>query len=246
MANFNVGPIDLSKLEAQLRLAIEEDEKYKREDAAKFRAIEQSKTYEEFRNIVKASHLKPLDKHESLCPRDMKPASWNIRAGKNLRAPSFERVTSAISTCASDTGQKLDEILGKELGYEKFHELWLLCSEDLEGRLKLLEKAFLVDKIFKGHDLSVDLISEIMGTLNESLNQDLKNSNEAYDFVIKVMMSVCSTPRFSLHMLLLSETERSVIDQLKEKVKVYSVEVSEKGEAPRDDASVSLAFLDCF
>jgi hypothetical protein len=49
MAGFNVNPIDLSNLETELHFAIEEDKTYKREDAAKFRAVEQSKTYEEFR-----------------------------------------------------------------------------------------------------------------------------------------------------------------------------------------------------
>ena len=57
--------IDFRKLERELALAVEADEKYDRENSAKFRAVEQRVgSYEEFRDIVSAAHLKPLDRKD--------------------------------------------------------------------------------------------------------------------------------------------------------------------------------------
>ena len=57
--------IDFRKLEKELALAVEADAKYNRENDAKFRAVEQRvASYEEFRDIVCAAHLKPLDRKD--------------------------------------------------------------------------------------------------------------------------------------------------------------------------------------
>ena len=60
------GTIDFSKLEKQLFVAVEEDARYQRENDAKFRAVAQKVgSYEEFKDIVAASHLKPLEKKDT-------------------------------------------------------------------------------------------------------------------------------------------------------------------------------------
>ena len=57
--------IDFRKLEKELSLAVEADAKYDRENSAKFRAVEQRvSSYEEFKDIVSAAHLKPLDRKD--------------------------------------------------------------------------------------------------------------------------------------------------------------------------------------
>ena len=57
--------IDFRKLEKELALAVEADAKYVRENDAKFRAVEQRvASYEEFRDIVNAAHLKPLERKD--------------------------------------------------------------------------------------------------------------------------------------------------------------------------------------
>ena len=57
--------IDFRKLEKELALAVEADAKYVRENDAKFRAVEQRvASYEEFRDIVSAAHLKPLERKD--------------------------------------------------------------------------------------------------------------------------------------------------------------------------------------
>ena len=57
--------IDFRWLEKEMAYAIEADARYQRENSAKFRAVEQRVgSYEEFRDIVAASHLKPLDRKD--------------------------------------------------------------------------------------------------------------------------------------------------------------------------------------
>ena len=78
------GPIqiDFGKLENEVRNAINADEKYWRENSTKLRAIEQRVgTYEDFRQMVLAAHLKPLDKGESL-KSDFNKNTWNLIASK--------------------------------------------------------------------------------------------------------------------------------------------------------------------
>ncbi|XP_072343040.1 dynein axonemal assembly factor 19 isoform X1 [Scyliorhinus torazame] len=70
--------LDFKALESELQTALFLDEKYKRENDAKFRAIHQKVgSYEEFRDIVLASHLKPLDLRDKLGARNQ---PWNICA----------------------------------------------------------------------------------------------------------------------------------------------------------------------
>jgi hypothetical protein len=62
------------------------EQKYQRENDAKFRAIEQRvPTYEDFRQMVLASHLKPLDKGESLKNNivSRNNNAWNSAASKS-------------------------------------------------------------------------------------------------------------------------------------------------------------------
>ncbi|XP_061080555.1 coiled-coil domain-containing protein 103 [Conger conger] len=95
--------INFSALEKELQAALEADRKYRRENDAKFRAIHQNVgSYEEFRDIVLASHLKPLEKTDKTGQRRQ---PWNplaSRAGKpgtagcaTLEASAFRPGTAA-------------------------------------------------------------------------------------------------------------------------------------------------------
>ncbi|XP_046387140.1 coiled-coil domain-containing protein 103 [Ischnura elegans] len=243
MAGYSINPIDLDRLETQLHHAIEEDEKYKREDAAKFRAIEQSKTYEEFRNIVKASHLKPLDKHESLSTKNMRPMVWNTYATCTKNSPKNEQVTSSFTH--SSQRVKIDELMQKQLSYYNFQQLWLLLCEDQERRVIMLKKAISQGNIFQNHDIPVDLMVEVMETLNDSLSDSFQIPEETFELAIETMRSIFSTPRFTLHVMFLNERERNVISQLKEKVKAYLKEKEKQNESGGSE-DTCVKFLDNF
>ncbi|XP_030197253.1 dynein axonemal assembly factor 19 [Gadus morhua] len=67
--------IDFRSLDRELLAAVREDQKGRRENAAKLRATSQRlATYEEFRDIVLACHLKPLDQKEK---RGTGRQTWN-------------------------------------------------------------------------------------------------------------------------------------------------------------------------
>ena len=81
------------------------DEKYWRENDAKFRAVAQNVTYEQFEDIVKTSHLKCLDKKDKSPNPKSKPSIWNSisLSGKkpssepvNVTLPEKPLVTSSV------------------------------------------------------------------------------------------------------------------------------------------------------
>ncbi|KFQ82242.1 Coiled-coil domain-containing protein 103, partial [Phaethon lepturus] len=72
-------------LEQELRAAVAAEERWERENEAKLRAVHQRvPSYEEFRNIVLASHLKPLEKKDKMGKR--RNALWNPCAA-HAKAP---------------------------------------------------------------------------------------------------------------------------------------------------------------
>ncbi|XP_074553426.1 dynein axonemal assembly factor 19 [Halichoeres trimaculatus] len=64
MASSQRDVIDFSALEKELQGAIESERRYRRENDAKLRAVNQRVSYDQFRNLVLSSHLKPLDKND--------------------------------------------------------------------------------------------------------------------------------------------------------------------------------------
>ncbi|XP_043327139.1 coiled-coil domain-containing protein 103 isoform X2 [Cervus canadensis] len=82
--------INFKALEKELQAALAADEKYKRENAAKLRAVEQKvASYEEFRGIVLASHLKPLERKDKMGGK--RPVPWNCHTSQGR--PSQDETT---------------------------------------------------------------------------------------------------------------------------------------------------------
>nr|XP_010329777.1 coiled-coil domain-containing protein 103 isoform X4 [Saimiri boliviensis boliviensis] len=85
--------IDFKALEKELQAALTADEKYKRENAAKLRAVEQRvASYEEFRGIVLASHLKPLERKDRMGGKRAVP--WNCHT---IQGRTFQDAATEIS-----------------------------------------------------------------------------------------------------------------------------------------------------
>ncbi|XP_029997825.1 dynein axonemal assembly factor 19 [Sphaeramia orbicularis] len=76
MSNSQRDVINFSALQRELQTAVEAELKYKRENDAKLRAVNQKvASYQEFRDLVLASHLKPLHKtHTDASPWKQR---WN-------------------------------------------------------------------------------------------------------------------------------------------------------------------------
>ncbi|XP_021567269.1 coiled-coil domain-containing protein 103 isoform X3 [Carlito syrichta] len=89
--------IDFKVLEKELQAALAADEKYKRENAAKLRAVEQRvASYEEFRGIILASHLKPLERKDKAGGKRSVP--WNCHTTQG-------RTSQDVATEISQVGE---------------------------------------------------------------------------------------------------------------------------------------------
>ncbi|KAM8725127.1 dynein axonemal assembly factor 19 isoform 1-T2 [Acanthopagrus schlegelii] len=82
MAHSEREVIDFSALERELRGAIESEQRYKRENEAKLRAVSQRvSSYSQFRDLVLTCHLKPLEKKDKDGAPRKQP--WNPVAPSN-------------------------------------------------------------------------------------------------------------------------------------------------------------------
>eukprot|EP00063_Salmo_salar_P084977 XP_014059812.1 PREDICTED: coiled-coil domain-containing protein 103-like [Salmo salar] len=103
--------INFSALERELQSAVEADNKYQRENDAKFRALHQKVgTYEAFRDIVLASHLKPLDRKDKAEAPCKQPWNALASADKGQNQTSCDEIGLKIAILSSTT---LLKILGR-------------------------------------------------------------------------------------------------------------------------------------
>ncbi|XP_029428775.1 coiled-coil domain-containing protein 103 [Rhinatrema bivittatum] len=191
--------IDFSALEHELQSALAADEKYQRENDAKFRAVHQKvASYEEFRDIVLASHLKPLERKDKLGEKRNQP--WNSCA-----TPVNCQQDSSLEIVQGSSGEpKTSAEFNRDWrryfsnGREKYQFLLRLGGKNL-GRI------FRVD-------LGFGLLGEFILVLAENFR------SEDYDSVLQILRSFAQTRRFSLNLDLLSTAEKESCGDLFEKL----------------------------
>ncbi|KAG9264071.1 coiled-coil domain-containing protein 103 [Astyanax mexicanus] len=193
----NSGIIDFSALERELQAAVEADEKYHRENEAKFRAVQQNvATYEEFRDIVLASHLKPLDKQDKANAPRKQP--WNpVSAGNKERtAPTPEIIQTALSDFQPRTSSEFMRDWRRLDGgsLEKYGLLLRLGGGVLQG-------------VFSA-EVGFGLLGEFLVIISECL----QSGDEAA--VIGLLEGLSKTGRFGLNVSLLSKAEKEACREL--------------------------------
>ncbi|XP_074662240.1 dynein axonemal assembly factor 19-like [Tubulanus polymorphus] len=193
--------IDFNKLERELEAAVEADAKYNRENDAKFRAIHQKvASYDEFRDIVLASHLKPLEKKDKI--NDMKfQQPWNVHADSTPGGKSAsERETNQIKTSEKvpSTSHEFSKNWKRlKTSAEKYDFLSFVGVENLE-------------KIFK--------IEIAFGLLGEIVTALLLNENSNCEFIFNVLETLSRCGRFQLSVEFLSKKESKTISDLFDRV----------------------------
>ncbi|XP_078621812.1 dynein axonemal assembly factor 19-like [Branchiostoma floridae x Branchiostoma japonicum] len=189
--------LDFRKLERELAAAVEADHKYQRENDAKFRAIKQQVgSYDEFRDIVMASHLRPLEKKDNLQNMDIKQP-WNVHAS-----------TQADGQNAAQTQIQQDEEKLPKNGHE-FARDWKRYCKSTPDKYKFIKKIGgekLAD-IFK-NEISFGLLGEILTALNDSYVQ------EDSGFVYQVLDGLTKVGRFELSVDFLSSKESQAAKEL--------------------------------
>ncbi|XP_053118824.1 coiled-coil domain-containing protein 103 isoform X2 [Hemicordylus capensis] len=193
------GMVDFHALKKELEEAVAADEKYQRENEAKFRAVHQKvASYEEFRDIVLASHLKPLEKRDKM--ENKRKALWNSCAMKADHKQESEMELS----------QELERL--PETSAE-FYRDWRRCMKNSKERYQLLLQlgSQKLGCIFQA-DLAFGLLGEFLGILAE--NVCIKDQGS----VLEILESLSGTKRFGLNVELLSEQEKEDCKCLFEKL----------------------------
>lgn len=191
------GIIDFSKLEKELFAAVEEDARYQRENDAKFRAVEQKvASYEEFKDIVAASHLRPLEKKDSEGLHNRKQP-WNQYADK--QSGKALQNTDNLVPHGVKVPKNSHEFLQhwRQYGSDKSGKYSYLCEI---GSPKLCE-------IFKA-EIAMGLLGEITDVLYENWN-----AVDVYG-VYQILYGLSGVKRFDLSLQFLSSHEKQTIEKL--------------------------------
>ncbi|NXX85481.1 CC103 protein, partial [Urocolius indicus] len=182
--------LEAAALQRELREAVEADERWRRQNRAKLRAVRQPlASYEEFRNIVLASHLKPLEKKDKMGVRGK--VLWNPCAA--------QATTPAASTL--ELPQELDQLPRTSA---EFYRDWRRCLKSGKEKYQLLLElgGKGLGRIFRA-ELGFGLLGEFLTVLAENVCE------EDRDAVLQILQSLAGTPRFGLSVMLLSPQERS-------------------------------------
>ncbi|XP_014468141.1 PREDICTED: coiled-coil domain-containing protein 103-like [Dinoponera quadriceps] len=197
------APIDYRSLEEELHAALAADELYKLQNDAKLRAVEQGvPTYEHFRQMVNAAHLKPLDRN------DMKPkigVQWN---------PVTDSIGYPIVSATSKKSQRVREdernIKAKPLeACEDFLRCWK-TTEDYSERFTYVWylRHVLQTRIFR-----VEIPTFFLG---DFMNTCLHYVSKVDDVTqIAELLSILSTcGRFDLAVCFMTKNEQATCKQL--------------------------------
>lgn len=207
------GMASLDQMEEELNSMLAQDNRYWRENDAKFRAVAQNSTYEQFEDIVKASHLKPLDKSPN---SKTKNSIWNSITSATSRKPSNDPkpVTSPEVICPGTTPTGL--VVPRNI--DEFQHRWRnieIC--DRIGFVQDLGQAA-VSKIFST-EIPPELLADFLYTF-------LTFGPSLTDLVVVVqtLETLSQAKRFSLSVQFLSGVERQTAGQLVEKLRAGLVD----------------------
>ncbi|KDR16713.1 coiled-coil domain-containing protein 103-like isoform X2 [Zootermopsis nevadensis] len=198
--------INFIALETELHAAIEEDAKYWRENDAKLKAVEQRvATFDEFRDLVKASHLKPLDRTEKLNSLQPKRSSiWNSLAPRKKQGVEME----TTQPCTLNMIQHGDSVPTTVEFVRRWRPL------DICDRLLLLKRtgAQTVGQLVKS-EIPVGILGEIL----QALLAFPSNTTDIV-FVVRLLEALTEAKRFNLSLQFLSSVEKATCKQLMEKL----------------------------
>ncbi|XP_027638933.2 coiled-coil domain-containing protein 103 isoform X2 [Falco cherrug] len=152
------GALSPGALERELQAAVAADERQARENEAKLRALRQRvPSYEEFRDIVLASHLKPLEKKDKELDQLPGTSAEFYRDWRRCLKSGKEKYQFLLEL----GGKALGRIFQADLGFGLLGEFLMVlaenvCHEDRDAILQILESL----SGTKRFGLNVDLLSE--------------------------------------------------------------------------------------
>lgn len=192
--------IDFNKLQREFYTAKEADRKYWRENEAKFRAVNQKVgSYEEFRDMVTASHLTPLDRGDITGVKGT-PQPWNS-------------VVNSVSSRQGDTENK--EFVLSSIATPSVSSI-TTRDDFLKGWSSAIDKtAFIlsfdisfIESIFK-YDIPFDFIETTVRTMLKDVP-----SIEIISKIVNVFRAIARCERFALAVKFLGKGDKENIKRL--------------------------------
>ncbi|XP_074117159.1 dynein axonemal assembly factor 19 isoform X2 [Sminthopsis crassicaudata] len=219
--------IDFRALEKELQAAVAADEKYQRENAAKFRAVEQKvASYEEFRDIVLASHLKPLERKDKMNVKKTVPWNCLVTSTTAQKGGVPQEESTDISQkgdCQPETSSDFYRTWRRSLqsGPERYQALLQLGGPGL------------------GHLFRADVGFGLLGELLVTLAENFKPADRAA--VLRILLSLSRTGRFGLNLNLLSNPEKESCQKLFQKLQSTDVTRPTEEELSRNEQELQKA-----
>lgn len=193
--------INFSKLEREFHSSKDAQAKYSRENDAKFRAVHQKvASYEEFRDIVAASHLNPLERKD-IYSTEKRSQPWNMLSAK----------PAADTSCSSDVlPPKLEEDIACIDTSAKLIKKWKSLKTD-EAKREFLFHAALSDlERVLADDIPMNFVEDVVKVFRGC---DVIDANHVTR-VCDVMQVFTKSKRFSLTLQFLGKGDKENLREL--------------------------------
>ncbi|KAJ1527273.1 hypothetical protein ONE63_008794 [Megalurothrips usitatus] len=220
MAVADKEDIDFTELEKELEAAIDQDTRYWLQNEAKISAVNQRvATYDEFRDIVKAAHLKPIKKKDITGNNDTSSSRgsfvWNSIASSKKR-PTADRqdkhdMENDVYPRSATNPVDLQKALSST---SEFMQMWR-SIDGSERRYAALQQigTGAIGRLFSTTEIPVGLLGEIL----EAALYFRESTNEIC-FVVKMLETLTKAKRFCLTLEFLSSGEKATCKQLLSKL----------------------------
>jgi len=196
--------VNFGKLHKELTSAVERDEKYQRENAAKFRAIQQKvANYDEFRDIVDASHLQPLQREDKL--GGIAYQKWNV--GSNPTA-----TYNVTNTNTSTTSYQPPE------NTQQFNKIWKHQCKTQDEKLQFL-LSIDIDDFKKFTQLECSITGEILTVLHACTDDG------CYPKILYILDAIRSSKRFALQMRFLDNKQKEQVKELFHNLSQWNIRI---------------------
>ncbi|XP_015363692.1 PREDICTED: coiled-coil domain-containing protein 103 [Diuraphis noxia] len=217
---------DFKSLEDELIDNVEKDVRYWQQNDAKLRAVKSVSTYQEFSDIVKAAHLRPLTKKEIEC-KSNPPTVWNnVVATHNMQ--DSKQQCSDLAAADVDLKDNIPSACSP-IVQEFILSFRRLSTAKLRYKYLSLHGAENVASTFHTEEIPPSVLVELLETLL------IFPSNSVPDIVAvtRLLDVITGTKRFELAIEFLSSTELDTLcnlfNKLEESLKSGQQDLAEQG-----------------
>ena len=196
--------IDFKKILKEAAREMDAEDKYQRENDAKFRAVYQKvATYEDFCDIVKASSLKPLDRTDSVSLAGAGRCTWNVNA---IEHPTKQQNCEGIQPISTEPGSTAIAFDGTDIHTQsEFYKVyWKLSTSD--KYLFLLQIGG--DRLLALFPIEVDVFNDIILVLYREFR------TAHFKSTANILGCIARMERFTLAILFIDDSTRKNLTSL--------------------------------